>query len=289
MVEEAALLAVNESHTWLVGGSGFLPAGSALVPAWLRGQAGFHGWIAPQPRGRVAVHPSVERTVGCCGLAYRSLAEGNLVCARCGVEVGVGYEDCCGPHWAALFERVAHTAEEADDPWPGELGGRCERLREVLDASRADGLGAPGGEWLRGARSADFCEPESWDHAARVEAPVLSLAGSAGAPELVLGAASFPGGTGLRIGVPFAVLARLVVVGEAVDGPPESPLTWQASDGAEASVAVDAASARVFVGLSGRGVDVQLCLEEGAWTGAWGALRVQLGGGEGGRSGVRRA
>jgi len=281
VLDEPSLLARHESHTWLVGESGFVPARSALVPPGLDNQPGFHGWIAPQPRSRVALHPSWSRTVGCCGLSHSSFTDGNLVCARCGAEVGVGYEDCCGPHWAGLFERVTLTTEEAPDPWPDELGVRCELLRETLDASLPDGLSAPGSDWLRGSASACFFDPTSWDHAPHVEQPALSLAGSADAPELVLTASSFPEGAGLRLPVPFVVLARLALVGEPPYGPPERPLPWQSSDaeGPEVNVARDEATGRVFLGVTGRDANVTLRLDEGAWTGAWRALYAQLGGG----------
>lgn len=227
VLDEPALLARHESHTWLVGESGFLPAGSALAPPGLGNQPGFHGWVAPQPRSRVAL-----------------------------------------------------TTEEAADPWPDELGVRGDLLREILDASLPDGLSAPGRDWLRGSASACFFDPTSWDHALHVEHPALSLAGSADAPELVLTASSFPEGTGLRMPIPFVVLARLALVGEPPYGPPERPLPWQSSDaeGPEVNVARDAATARVFVGVTGRDVNVTLRFDEGAWTGAWRALYAQLGG-----------
>lgn len=88
-----------------------------------------------------------------------------------------------------------------------------------------------------------------------------------------------PRGHGPPDPLPFVVLARLAVVGEAPYGTPECALRWQSPDAEsrEVDVARDAASARVFLSVAGAGVDVKRTFDEEAWTAAWSALRAQIG------------
>jgi len=269
-VDVPAVVAVYESQTWLVGSSGFLPRDSPLWPAGLANATGLHGLVAPRDRAQIALHDDPARTIGCCGLSYGSLTDANLVCARCRAEVGVGYEDCCGPHWAAFFDRVVHTVEERLDPWPSDHVERAEVLRMVLDA-------APAASPIPHLPSAAdprvyYFSPETWHHATRAEWCSLGLEGTVDHPVLVLRTPTLP--DGLRVPTPLVVLMRLLVLEEVPYGTAECALPWRAQGDEDFDVNVAHDTGRVIFDLAARGTHLSFCLDEAVWSQAWASLRA---------------
>ncbi|MFO0709716.1 MAG: hypothetical protein U0353_07735 [Sandaracinus sp.] len=300
----ARLVAANESHVWLVRRGVVLLAGSPLVPPGLARGDGFHGWLAPLSRERVALHPSIERTIGCCGLSFRSMETANLVCARCGAEVGVGYEDCCGPHWAALFVRSVDAHQDGEGELDtGELDARDLDARVALLDALAPSLAkeVEAARFERRAGGAASYDPASWAPSAggalAVSQPSLELAAGStespsGDPDLLIRSPSFAPREAVRVAIPPVVLARLVLGLEEPFGTPELPLPWRsmrdelevdvacavmsegASEDARREDAHDA-EPRVFLGVSGER-RVALTFDAREWSDAWRALGARL-------------
>ncbi len=268
VVDEPAFVATNESQTWLLPASGVVFAGSPLYPEGLRKAARLAAIVAPQPRTRLALHADLQRTVGCCGLSYRSLEDANLLCARCGAEVGVGYEDCCGPYWAALFEHVEHVVEERSDPWPADTTTRLSQWRALLDER-------PPSRTAEEVHAEDcgvyVDDPATWQRATSVDRIRLDVEGPAADPILIL-----EGPERLSVPVPFPVLARLLVLDDPPYATTEPSLPFQAPGGGSPDVNVACEGDQVLFDVASRTAHISWRIERSVWLGAWTELRGRV-------------
>ena len=235
--------------------------------------------VAPMTRARVAFHADLQRTVGCCGLSYRH-DQANLVCAQCNAEVAMGYEDCCGPHWAAFVAEIGHEVElhpdEVDD-------ARLARAVALLDAQLCDASGALHDSSVgEGPRFNNICcdAPTQWEtYAPRLTGVSLALDGE----QLLIRADSLAADQVFVLATPRVMLVRLLCASITPWGEPDSPLTWRADDvggksAGEVSVAHDVSTARVVLITSGRdGVTRAVVMASSEWTHALTQLRTRLG------------
>ncbi len=259
----------------------FVPRGyviNAEQTKHYRGLLAARWMVAPMARAQVALHSDSERTIGCCGLSYRH-GQANLVCAQCSVEVAMGYEDCCGPHWAAFVPEIGHEVElhpdEDDEP----------RLRDAvahLDAhlARASGVlhDSNVGE---GPRYNDVCcdEPAAWErYAPRISGVSLTIDGE----QLIVHTDSLGSGGALVVATPRVMLVRLLCASITPWGEVDLPLTWRADDVGgtsvgEVSVGHDVGTSRVVLITRGRdAVTRAVVMSSSEWLMALARLRTSL-------------
>ena len=232
--------------------------------------------VAPLPRARVAFHSDPQRTIGCCGLSYRH-DQANLVCAHCNAEVAMGYEDCCGPHWAAFVAEIGHEMElhldEADD-------ARLASAVALLDAQLSDASGAlHASSVVEAPRFNNICcdEPTQWEtYAPRFSGVSLALDGE----QLLIRTES---DQLFVLPTPRVMLVRLLCASITPWGELDCPLTWRADDvggksAGEVSVSHDVSTARVALITSGRdGMARAVVMTSSEWMRALARLRTSLG------------
>jgi hypothetical protein len=265
------LVARQASHT------AYVPRGYVISSARDVGHA--HAfpvarWMtAPLRRDRVAVHTDLDRTVGCCGLSYRGNLE-NLVCAQCSTEVATGYEDCCGPHWAAFVPSIGHEVEVHEDNAAPRIAHAVQCLEAVLATS--SGLTHPSTIGF----SHDLCcdEPMHWEkHAAHASGVSLALDGE----QLIVRAASFAEGASFAVAAPRVMLLRILGAPMRPWGEPDLPLVWRVDDArgetlGEVDVCLDARTSRVLLLVTARNETRALLMDLRDWISAWDGLRDQV-------------
>lgn len=233
----------------------------------LRGQAWPHlvdyPWrLAPLSERWMMHHPDIQRTIGCCGLSYRGPEHPNLVCA-CGEAVGLGYCDCCGPHWYALHASVRREEAE-DEEMPLDLAAGLAHLRRICGGPAAT---------IAATRDNNNVvlhdEPGRWSAALRLTTLGLACGGGEADPELLLTSPQLPDGIPLVLPIPRGQLVRLIVLQSVPWGEPELPMTWQGDRSGAPQVQVSRRDERVLVTLwPGQTVNA-VTVPAAAWTAAW--------------------
>lgn len=196
-LELADAVYLQGERTWLLPAGWFVRWDSEL----LRGASMAHRlpsfpWLfAPLTSFWLRVHPDPRRTVGCCGLACFGPDVPNLLCA-CGHEVGLGYRDCCGPHFYSLHESVVRE-DAPDEAPPTAIPERLARARELLGAT------IPGAAYDPGSRGVSSAFPETWHSAPLLHEVRLECGGGLDEPALGITSPQLP--EGARLIVPLIV------------------------------------------------------------------------------------
>lgn len=265
------LVARHASHT------AYLPRGYVLSSSRDEGHA--HAfpiarWMtAPLRRDRVAVHADIHRTVGCCGLSFRGNLE-NLVCAHCSADVATGYEDCCGPHWAAFVPSIGHEVEEHAK----DAQSRIAHAAHGLDAVLATSSGVTHSSTIGFTQNLCGDEPKEWDeHAAHASGVSLELDGE----QLIVRAASFAEGESFAVAIPRVMLLRILGARIRPWGELDLPLSWRVDDArgetlGEVDVCLDESTSRVLLLVAARNETRALVMDLRDWIEAWGRLRGQV-------------
>lgn len=231
-------------------------------------------WMtAPLPRERVAEHTDAHRTIGCCGLSFRDNLE-NLVCAHCRAEVATGYEDCCGPHWAAFVSSIGHEVEVHDDSADLRIAHALQCVEALLASS--SGVTHPSTVGFTQELCCD--EPKHWDkHAAHASGISLAVDGE----QLIVRAASFAEGASFAVAIPRVMLLRILGARMRPWGELDLPLVWRVDDArgetlGEVDVCLDARTSRVLLLVTERNATRALVMDLRDWIGAWDRLRGQV-------------
>lgn len=222
--------------------------------------------VAPLPRAKVSLHANADRTQGCCGLNYPT-GEENLVCAGCHAEVAIGFEDCMGPHWAALIPTALHEVVAHPDRAPLDEG--IARLDAVLacrtGTSRSSSVGKiPDGVYV------ECDEPARWEPGTpRMERVSLRLDGE----QLIVTDALTPERV-FVLGTTRAMLIRLICASVKPWGELDCPLRWRAEE--EVRVVHDPLTSRVLIAGFYKGHPHGIVLPRDAWLDAWARLRAHV-------------
>lgn len=264
----ADALCTQESGTWLMPAGFFARRGTALLDAWPTAPFAAFPWLlAPQDERWIKPHPDMNRTIGCCGLSFRGEEFPNLVCP-CGHEVGVGYRDCCGPHWYRLHESV--VTRDSEDARPlRDLDARLARARQVVTSARPERE-----VFTSSATDAYAGDPSTWSGAPWLDDPSLTCTGGEPETTLVIEADGMPDGKAAFLPVPWPVIVRFVALEESPWGSPDVPLVWKRADGPEVHIA-RADDVVLCTAWTRRAEDnVAMVFDAAEWSAAWDRLRA---------------
>lgn len=261
----ADALCMTSSWTWLLPAEHYLHREDPRLGAPWNSFTDYPWLIPPQPERTIKHHPDGQRTIGCCGLSYRGPEHPNLVCA-CGEEIGIGYCDCCGPHWYALRASVRREESEEEDP-TAELAAGLAHLRRICSGAATPMVAArdPNNVVLHD-------DVESWPGARRLIEIGLACSGDEADPELLLTSPQLPDGLPLVLPIPWCQLVRLIVLQVTPWGEPELPMTWQGDRKGAPQVQVSWRDGLVLLTLWPGQTVTAVTFPAAAWTAAWARL-----------------
>lgn len=261
----ADALCPQSSHTWLLPAEHYLRHDDPHLHPHRSPKLADYPWCLPPLPGRwLEHHPDQQRTIGCCGLSYRGPDLPNLVCP-CGEPIGLGYCDCCGPHWYALHRSVRHEQTDDDDPPPDLTAGLAHMQRLCA--------GPPSPLPAARDRLRTLCHDDTDDWRAALPLTTLDLTCSGGDadPELRLTSPQLPGP--LVLPIPRGQLLRLLVLQSVPWGDPDLPMTWQGDRHPAPQVQVSRHADRILLTLWPGQSTAAITMPAAAWSAAWTRLR----------------
>jgi hypothetical protein len=265
----ADAVCLQGAQTWLVPAGWFVRRDSELLRgADLRGHLPTFPWLfAPLTRWWLRLHPDPRRTVGCCGLNFFGADAPNLLCA-CGHEVGIGHEDCIGPHWYSLHESVVRE-DVADDAPPTALAERLARARELVEAPITRVSHDPKGGSVIGG------DTYGWHTLLHLADVNLEYGGGIGDPALVIGSPQLPEGARLIVPIPWCQLVRPLVLAEQPWGELALPLEWESrgTDEQRLRARLSRRKRRILLTVWKKRTGWAVTISAKAWKAAWARLR----------------
>lgn len=261
----AEALCMSSSWTWLLPAEHYLHREDPRLGAPWNSFSEYPWLLPPQPERQIKHHPDSQRTIGCCGLSYRGPEQPNLVCA-CGEVIGLGYCDCCGPHWYALHASVRREEVEEEDS-TAELAAGLAHLRRICGGPATAVVAArdPNNGVLHD-------DPGTWPVARRLTDIGLACSGGEADPELLLTSPQLPDGLPLVLPIPRGQLVRLIVLQSVPWGEPDLPMTWQGDRKGAPQIQVSRRDERILVTLWPGQTVTAVTVPAAAWTAAWARL-----------------